>query len=273
MDLLVTVDRNYLHPLAVMLKSFACNNEGSHIVYILNRELTPDDVDALADAICEPRLQLINHPVRQPLVNEAPTTGRYPIEIYDRIFAARYLPDSLDRVLYLDPDLVVLKPLDALWNLNLGAYWFAAASHVKKFGEVFNAVRLDAEKIGPYINSGVMLMNLELLRRYQEVGPVLVYVKEHEHSLVLPDQDIISALYGEHIMSIDPYIYNMTDRMLMAQQLLPDSQINIEWVENNSRIVHYLGRSKPWKKNYQGRLGYLYRRYEAMLKQNETHDD
>lgn len=270
MDLLVTVDRNYLHPLAVMLKSFACSNEGSHTVYILNRKLTQEDVDALSSVLCEPRLKLIYYPIREPAVSEAPISGRYPIEIYDRIFAAHYLPETLDRVLYLDPDLVVLHSLDDLWNLDMGEYWFAAASHVKKIGEVFNAVRLEAETIGPYINSGVMLMNLDLLRRYQKTGPVLVYVKEHEHSLMLPDQDIISALYGEHILSIDPYIYNMTDRMLNAQQMLPDSPVTAEWVEQNSRIVHYLGRSKPWKKNYQGRLGYLYRRYEAMLEQGSA---
>ena len=39
-------------------------------------------------------------------------------------------------------------------------------------------------------------MNLPLLRREQQLQPVLDYVEEHRHTLFLPDQDVISALSG-----------------------------------------------------------------------------
>lgn len=49
-----------------------------------------------------------------------------------------------------------------------------------------NAVRLQSETPGPYINSGVLLMNLPLLRREQQLQPVLDYVRDHPAHPVSP---------------------------------------------------------------------------------------
>ena len=154
MDILVTLDRNYLRPLAVMLKSLAVHHRTRPIrVYILHRSLLPEDFVRLERAVGEPGLELADLPAGEAILADAPTTDRYPLEIYDRIFAARYLPDDLERVLYLDPDLVVNGPLDDLWELDLEGNWYAAASHVAKGLEWVNAMRLQSEAPGPYINS------------------------------------------------------------------------------------------------------------------------
>lgn len=70
--------------------------------------------------VSEPGLELVNLPAGDSILADAPTTDRYPLEMYDRIFAAHYLPQDLERVLYLDPDLVVNGPLDDLWEPGSG---------------------------------------------------------------------------------------------------------------------------------------------------------
>ncbi len=266
MDILVTVDRNYLRPLAVMLKSLALHHRHTPVrVFVLNRALLPEDFEKLGRAVNEPRLKLVNLPAGGSLLSGAPTTDRYPLEMYDRIFAARYLPQSLERVLYLDPDLVVTGPLDDLWELDLEESWFGAASHVARGLERFNAIRLQSETPGPYINSGVLLMNLPLLREKQTVQPVLDYVAEHRLTLFLPDQDIISALYGDKILRLNPYRYNMTERLFTAAAVNPLWNLDLDWVRTNSRIIHYCGRNKPWKDNYLGRLDCFYQEYVRQI--------
>lgn len=266
MDILVTIDRNYLHPLAVMLKSLAIHHRGTPVrVFVLHRSLLPEDFAALDRAIAEPGLELIDLSAGDSLLSGAPTTDRYPLEMYDRIFAAHYLPKDLDRVIYLDPDLVVTGPLDDLWSLDLGDNWFAAASHVAKGLEKFNAIRLQSETPGPYINSGVLLMNLPLLRREQELQPVLDYVEAHRHTLLLPDQDVISALYGDRILRLNPYRYNMTERLFTAALMTPGVELDLDWVRENSRIIHYCGRNKPWKENYLGKLDCFYHQYAKQV--------
>lgn len=266
MDILVTIDRNYLRPLAVMLKSLAIHHRGTPVrVFVLNRTLLPADFEALGRAVAEPGLELVDLPAGDSLFAGAPTTDRYPLEIYDRIFAARYLPRDLERVLYLDPDLVVNGPLDDLWRLDLGDDWFAAASHVAKGLEKLNAIRLQSETPGPYINSGVLLMNLPLLRREQQLRPVLDYVQAHSRSLLLPDQDIISALYGDRILRLNPYRYNMTERLFAGAKLTPWAELDLAWVRENSRVIHYCGRNKPWKDPYFGTLDCFYRQYARLV--------
>lgn len=267
MDILVTIDANYIHPLTVMLKSLAVSNpaEESIAVYVMSRDLQEKHIDAIRHALSEPRVHLVLCRVDDPIIRDAPSSRRYPLTIYDRLFAAFYLPESLDRILYLDPDLVVIRALGRLWSLPFGDHLYAAASHLGKAGDLFNSVRVDAEKIVPYFNSGVLLMNLAALRKEQDPRKVVAYIANHWESLLLPDQDILTGLYGRRIIPIDPYIYNMTERLLTRAALNPQSQVNTQWVLANSCIVHYIGRNKPWKMHYHGKLGGLYTKYEQML--------
>jgi lipopolysaccharide biosynthesis glycosyltransferase len=196
------------------------------------------------------------------MLKDAPVTDRYPHEMYYRIFAAHFLPKNVEKILYLDPDLVVLKKLDELYNTELGNNYFAAASHVGKALQKLNEIRLQIDNKGPYINSGVMLMNIKLLRQQQNYSAVFEYIEKNRHILFLPDQDIISAVYSDKIITIDPYIYNMTERLLNSPKSLVNN-IDFNWVDKNSAIVHYCGRNKPWKENYVGTMDVFYKKYSA----------
>ena len=266
MNLLVTLDQGYLHPLTVMLKSLSLAHPEEPLdVYVMNQALLPDQFDSIRRQLNHPPLRLFDVKVCETQLSGAPVTNRYPIEMYYRIFAARYLPDTLDRVLYLDPDLVVRGSLTELYQMPMGSAFFAAASHVSRELERLNSLRLHARSDGPYINSGVMLLNLAQLRREQSPEEVFRYIEEHKNALFLPDQDVISALYGDRILSLDPWIYNMTERLLTAAVLRPQTTVDLDWVAAHSRIIHYCGRNKPWNEHYVGRLDRFYLEYEAML--------
>ena len=78
------------------------------------------------------------------------------MKIYFRIFAAKYLPKDIDRVLYLDADTLVINKLDELYNMDFEGNYFIAATHVRKMLHKFNEIRLGIEKDEPYINTGVL---------------------------------------------------------------------------------------------------------------------
>lgn len=44
----------------------------------------------------------------------------------------------------------------------------------------------------------------------------------------------------------------------------------MEWVEENVVIVHYCGKSKPWKADYKGKLGFFYERYSGCLEEENA---
>ena len=62
--------------------------------------------------------------------------------MYYRLLAAEFLPETLDRVLYLDPDIIVIRPLEELYHMSFDGNLFCGATHVRKFLTRLNGARL-----------------------------------------------------------------------------------------------------------------------------------
>ena len=189
--------------------------------------------------------------------------------MYYRLFAARYLPQQLERILYLDPDLVVLHSLRSLYQIDFDGKLFAAASHIESrtFREL-NRRRLHLSEHAKYLNSGVMMMNLALLRK-ESPQTIIDYIQSHKATLLLPDQDVLNALYADRTVPLDPLVYNLGEKYLRLKNLHlpPAEKLTLDWVRSNTAIVHYYGRNKPWKEHYRGSLGIFYYEWEQQLQQ------
>lgn len=267
LNLLVTLDANYIPYLNVMLFSLLYSNPDCRfVVYWLHSSVNERDA-ASTERILADRGRLVMINADEAGLDDAPTTSRYPKEIYYRIFAAKYLPAAIDRVLYLDPDLIVNGSLKEMYGLNMEEYYFAAASHTGPFIRRVNEIRLDMEEDSPYINSGVMLMNLKRLRAEQNYDDVFRFIEKRKNFLILPDQDIISGLYGSKIYALDTYRYNMTEKLYRLHSAF-EKNLDLNWIRRNSVIIHYCGRNKPWKENYSGSLDIFYKEAVARMDQS-----
>lgn len=268
-NILVTLDSNYIRYLNVMLSSLLYSNPDTCFnVFILHSSIKNDELTETREILFSSNT-LIPIEVSDLKLEDVPTTARYPREIYYRIFAAEFLPGDIERVLYLDPDIIINGSVKELYNMPMGDSMFAAASHIKGFMHKVNEFRLNIDEDSPYINSGVMLMNLRHLRAEQNRNEVYDFIDKNRSRLVLPDQDIISGLYGSRIIPIDPYKYNMTERLL-ALHPQSDVRIGVKWVRKNSTVIHYCGRNKPWKSNYVGQLGVFYKETVYRMAQRQA---
>ncbi len=271
MNILVTLNAGYLRQLIVMIYSLLKANPKTAVsLYVVHTTLT-DAHFAQLNRICPERLTVHSILVPEGFLAGAPTTKRYPVEMYYRIFAARLLPEAVERVLYLDPDLVVLNPLDALYTLEFGAHLFAAASHIPPDSSLtrINDLRLSRPQGSSYVNSGVMLMNIRALRREQNEAEVFDYIETHRSALLLPDQDVINAVYTPRILTVDHLRYNLSERCFHLHNLRLENwehPLTLDWVRQNTAIVHYCGRNKPWKKKYFGSLNCFYLELEQQVK-------
>ena len=269
MNILVTLNSGYLKQLCIMLTSLCSSNPNENFdVYIVHSDLTPENFEFLQQqAFCN-QCKIINTKIDNSLLKDAPVSERFPIEMYYRIFAPSYLPQEMDRILYLDPDLVVINPIDKLYNIEFGSNLMAAASHIKnKTLRKFNQKRLALNSTKTYFNSGVLLMNLALLRKVQDPQEIYSYIRHKRNRLFLPDQDVINGVYGNRIIELDSLIYNLSEKYLTHHNLNlknKHKRVNLMWVKNNSVVVHYCGRNKPWKASYRGKLGAFYNKYAAL---------
>ncbi len=266
MNILVTINSSYLKPLIIMLTSLHKSNPHANIdVYVAHSSLSRMDFDQLEQYTAE-QMRICEIKVSDTMLSSAPISYRYPKEMYYRIFAAQYLPQNLDRILYLDPDLVVRKPVDALYQMAFKGNFYIATSHVHEQFRKLNELRLNMPQDGPYINSGVMMMNLDALRQEQKVDEVLQYIEEYKNRLLLPDQDVLSGLYGDRTLTVDPFTYNLNEKYFRFYNLNPaNPKKDLDWVRENTVIIHYCGKNKPWLPNYHGKFGEFFHEVTCSL--------
>ena len=260
MNILVTLDKNYIPVVRVMISSLLDKNPNTHFsVYLAYSDMDCFDFEKIIKDFDENRVILYPIKITDLQLNDAPVEKRYPKEMYYRIFAATFLPRELDRVLYLDPDIVCLNSINELYNMDLKENFFAAASHVNPPLQMFNNIRLSVPSSSRYCNSGVLLINLEALRKEQVIQDVFVYIKANKWRLMLPDQDVLNGLYHNKFITIDCLKYNLGDKCLMQRKnLSSNKKITLKWISENTVFVHYFGRNKPWNSNYTGKLGIFF---------------
>ena len=263
-NVLFAVNRGFIPLLLTCIKSIV-KNGGAEIcrAYILHSDLEQAQQEEIRQK-AGPAVQCRFIPVDPAMFAGFPETARYPKEIYYRMAAPLLLPRELDRILYLDVDIVVINSLEALYQTDFEGNYLAACTHVQRFLTEFNRVRLGAEKDAPYINTGVMLLNLPLLREATRLEDIRDYAGKKKNALLLPDQDIMTALYGDHIKLLDTLRYNLSDRILSAHNADPKNEkLTLDWVRQNGVIIHYFGKNKPWKDHYHGSLDVFYRELVA----------
>jgi len=259
MNLLFAINRNFTDLLCNCIRSIVKNGGADHYdAYILHSDLQEADLCKIRGAAGN---TMAIHPVlvEEAAVDGFPESDRYPRQIYYRLLAPLLLPKELDRILYLDVDLMVINPVQELYETDFEGRWYVASTHVKAFLTKFNQMRLGVGTDVPYINTGVMLLNLKELRNHVTIEQIQETAHRKMHTFLLPDQDLLAVKHGDRIKLVDSMKYNLSDRMLSLHNANPKHEkLDLKWVQENAVIIHYYGRNKPWKDGYSGILGTFY---------------
>lgn len=269
-DLLVTLDNRYLPQLHTLLTSIYINNPGENFrVWLMHRGILDSELAPVMNR-CRHYGYLFT-PVRvdDTLFSNAPCSRQYPKEMYDRMLACHLLPLAVKKIIYLDPDTLVINPIRPLWETDLDGCLFAAAAHSGKTELVHSVNRVRLKTDCAYYNSGVLMMDLEKGRREILPEKLFSYAEEHASELLLPDQDMLNALFGHRILPLDDMIWNYDARDYNGYYLYSGGKCDLDWVLNNTVILHFCGKSKPWKKGYLYRFGLLYKHYTRLSRQGQ----
>lgn len=255
MNLLFAINQKFTDLLCNCIRSIVKNGGADHYdAYILHSDLQAADKTRIGLTAGE-CMTCHYIAVDESIFEGFPESNRYPRQIYYRLAAPLLLPKDLDRILYLDVDLVVINSLQELYNTDFEGNYYVACSHVKEILTKFNQLRLGVEEVVPYINTGVMVMNLTALRENLTIEQIRETAQKKMHTFLLPDQDLLTVMHGERIKLVDTMRYNLGDRLLSYHNANPRNQpLDLQWVRNNVVIIHYYGKNKPWKSGYSGVL-------------------
>ncbi|MBR3007527.1 MAG: glycosyltransferase family 8 protein [Stomatobaculum sp.] len=226
-------------------------------------------------------------------------TGRFDVSTMGRLFAADLLPAGVRRVLYLDCDTVVLKPLRRLWETGLGkadgagtgsagtgrkagtgtagtGYVMAAVQEPTIYEEVKEY--LGMRKEDPYFNAGVLLIDLKRWRTERLTDKVISYYAEIAEQSLFNDQDALNGLLKGRIRTLSPrwnfftnyryFRYDTLCRMQPAYRRIPEEVFRK--AKRSPAVIHYAGDERPWRAGALNYYGKAYERYLAMTPWKDT---
>lgn len=247
MNIVTALNKKYIDYTVVMLTS-VCVNAGEHVeAFLLNSELDDCDVEYIQAKLAGRDINVHSINIdKKAFEGKVVVNEIWSVEAYYRLMLLDVLPIQIDKVLYLDVDVIVNKSLQEMYHTDMGedelfacidgnGAW-AWEQYSPKQREMF------ADMISrgyTYFNSGVLLMNIELMRQRYNFETYLAAMKEWNYEMVAPDQDILNYVHGEKTGFIDDQQYDLF--AVVAHK----AGWTREDAERIATIIHYAVH-KPW---------------------------
>lgn len=250
MNIAVSINEKYIPYAYVTLTSIFENNRGESIcIYILHGNINSDALcvfDKLAEQYHQNILYL---KVDQTVFgNMLPHNKEWTMEIYHRLALPELLPPRTDRILYLDVDIIVMDSLSELYRMDLQGKSVGACKDMGVLSGTGPLSEKQARLLTPfmedgtyfYFNSGVLLMDIDKMRREEKNTAFFVKTGELIADNIYGDQDILNYVFHHDVAYADAERYNIFARISYNMGR------DYDWVKEHGTIVHFAGR-KPWQ--------------------------
>ena len=245
-NIVFITDKNYVFPTKVAIKSLIANKnkETKYNVNIIGVELDENDVFLFKN------LETDN--VKINIIQKDNDYGDIGFNHQHVSKAALFkfqIPNifsNLDKILYLDGDMIIKKDLTELYDIDLGNNYAAV---VKDFAG--QSIEKHNIKINhkDYFNSGMMLLNLKKMRE-DNMSDKLLEIKKNETFGHFMDQDTLNVGFEERIIYLSPtYNLMLANLKYDVNDIVNFYDITKEEFENiklNPTIIHLTNKLKPW---------------------------
>lgn len=229
--------RNWYFYLATELYALFKHNEVSKVYLFIE----DDNIPYLTDK----RIEFINVNKLPEYINRySPNYNtKYSQMSYIRCYFSKILNE--EKILYIDADAIVVDNIQKLWDIDLKD---KALAGVHEGGEWSNHLGIEGMD-DKYINSGVLLINLDLIRKERLDQAMIKLLNNKRYAF--PDQDVINVVCKDKIHYLSN-IYNSTETTGMVE---------------DAKIIHYIRERKGWIKG-SPRSEIWYKYYNEMLERS-----
>lgn len=259
MKVMYTCDNNYVWLMGISTISLFENNRDIDElkVYLLGENISEENKNELKK-IGEKYGREVEV-IDVPKLNIPPSlvSARWPLSAFTRLFSGVILPDDVDRILYLDCDTIISGDISELenvvfnGNIAMGVKDCISGTYKKNVG-------LDIDS--PYINAGVILFDMDALRKIKINVEIENYMNRYEKLINYADQDILNGMLKGKIGELNPKYDVMTIDVVHTyeeiQQLRRPTNFyckeELEQAVKNPAIIHYTTNMlvvRPWFTN------------------------
>lgn len=233
------VDDGYIPFLAVTLQSLVDNSSSSnqYSIKILHTNVNEENKRKISKYQRENiDIEFVNlNCYVEKVKDKLFTRDYYTNTTYFRLFIPELYP-QYEKALYLDSDTVVLADIAELYNTDIGENLVAAAQegviqNIKVYQDYVEKV-VGVASYKRFFNAGVLLMNLNELRRFQFQEKILYLLSTVKYS-VIQDEDYLNRMCKGRVKFVDSTWNKMP---------IDIDNVKIE----NIKLIHFNYVYKPW---------------------------
>lgn len=252
--LAIAFDNNYLVPFYALASSVFFNNPGqSFTFHCITRDIDLSEKKAIEEYIHAQGADIYFYQVDEALLQQFVSTihSTWTLAVFCKIFFPLLVPESLDRLLYLDTDMLVINPLKELYEVDLDTY---------PLGAVYDCYVKTREDLGiveegNYFNSGMLLFNLKRWREQNISQKAINFLCHYPEKIKYVDQDALNAVLINNWKKL-PEKYNL------IYSYIPQNASKKELIAfiQDKVIIHFT-LQRPWTMLCKNRFRYLYKFY------------
>jgi lipopolysaccharide biosynthesis glycosyltransferase len=258
MNLLFSIDARYYHQFRAVLTSVLIHHESSPLqVHVLHTDLSPDQIHTIGRDFQRSNLVLCFHRFSPPLnADELLYRSGHiqSLSTFSRVFLEDVLPEEIDRILYLDCDILVRGDLTELWNEHFDGCVVIAARDIScdvQFYSIAGFPEMSGKARSPYFNAGVLLIDVRRFRELKIKETSLDLIRRYGSRLRCYDQDVLNiALCGRWKQM--SWTWNFLVPLTFVGEAGMHRAIAAPAQYANPRIVHFIYKYKPWQSDYLG---------------------
>lgn len=243
-------DRKYVIPTTVAITSLICNKnpDTNYTIYIITVGLSELEIEKFYE-FKENNIDI--HIIRASIKKfEGLQKHHYVTSVCYLKFDLPDLIPHEEKIIYMDSDVIIQKDLTNLFEINIKDYYAAAIRDLPLIDNSLN--------IKNYFNSGVVLLNLKLMRE-NDISSVLLNIAKSKYKLTYQDQDCLNICFDEKVKLLSliyNYFYSFflqyrkTYTIEYINKCFGTNYSSYDDIKKDSYIIHLVGYDKPWDYSY-----------------------
>ena len=270
MNVLFSSDNNYARHLGVAIYSLLSHNTSIPLIriYVIDNNISLDNITKLNQLISSfGNAEMILIPFRK-WADSLHLNMMWPISLssYARLFVADMLPLDVNRVLYMDCDMLVREKISELWSTDLGENLIGAVQD--QVSETAKT-RIGLDPSEQYFNAGLLLIDLKKWRNARIGDKCVRFIEAHDGQVMHHDQGVLNGVLKNQWVRLPLKFNVMTIHYMMSQKRILSffrekssfyDKEEIDEAKLQPVILHYTPSftSHPWECNCKHPMRNLY---------------
>lgn len=278
---------SFVEVAATSIVSLLENNKAfSHItIYVIDDGISKEKREMLRGMINSYGRELVLFPAPDPSAFfNFSFKSRYQMgHSYMRMCIGQLVPETVDKILCLDSDTLVLGNLQKFWNLDLGDNIMAGVAdcvNVRAFKRQF---MLSQNQM--YCNAGMFLIDMNKWRNEGVETKIKEVIQEHNGNIFFFEQTLMNYVCRDRILRLTPefnsytlfYAFKFKNLIIWRRPTNFYSKEEVEKAVKNPQIIHFTRNfymlSRPWVRGCDHPLTSKYLEYKKMTPWNELSED